>query len=79
MALALDPSKTTSPDASAFKPTTPNQLVWRRFTRHKGAVMGAIGASLVIGFIVIGSIVVPVDQSIRPDPLNNSVRPTALK
>jgi peptide/nickel transport system permease protein len=78
MALALDPTKTSAPEAAAFKPTTPGQLVWRRFLRHKGAVFGAVGAMLVIGFIVVGSLLIKPDQAIRPDPLNILSGPTWL-
>jgi peptide/nickel transport system permease protein len=38
---------------------TPGQLVWRRFRKHRMALVGAIGISLIFLFIVIGSIVVP--------------------
>ncbi len=42
-----------------LKPLTPSQLVWRRFRRHRMALVGAIGAILMIAFIVGGSIAVP--------------------
>ena len=38
---------------------TPGQLAWRRFRKHRMAVIGAIGISLLLLFIIIGSIVVP--------------------
>jgi peptide/nickel transport system permease protein len=38
---------------------TPGQLVWRRFRKHRMALMGAIGAILLILFIVGGSLIVP--------------------
>ena len=38
---------------------TPGQLVWRRFRKHRMALIGAVGIILVILFIVIGSILVP--------------------
>jgi peptide/nickel transport system permease protein len=38
---------------------TPTQLVWRRFRRHRMALMGGIGTVLLILFIIIGSIIVP--------------------
>ncbi|HNA89763.1 MAG TPA: ABC transporter permease [Anaerolineales bacterium] len=40
-------------------PLTPGQLIWRRFRKHRMAVMGGIGAVLLVLFIVIGSIVYP--------------------
>ena len=41
------------------QPLTPGQLVWRRFRKHRMALIGATGIILVILFIVIGSIIVP--------------------
>ena len=38
---------------------TPGQLAWRRFRKHRMALIGAIGISLLLLFIIIGSIVVP--------------------
>ena len=38
---------------------TPGQLVWRRFRRHRMALLGGIGAALLILFIIVGSILVP--------------------
>ena len=49
----------TIPDG---QPLTPNQLIWRRFVRHRGAVLGAIGAGLVVLFILIGSLLVPYER-----------------
>jgi peptide/nickel transport system permease protein len=75
---------TSTPDGALdqmrarIQPITPAQLAWRRFLRHKGAVVGAIGATLIALFIVAGSILVPVDQSVRPDALNILSGPTWL-
>jgi peptide/nickel transport system permease protein len=38
---------------------TPGQLVWRRFRKHRMAMLGAIGAILLVVFIIGGSIIVP--------------------
>ncbi len=38
---------------------TPGQLVWRRFRKHRMAMVGAVGAILLLLFIIVGSIVVP--------------------
>ena len=72
MALAIDTSdgKTNRFEEARLKSVSPNQLLWRRFLRHRAAVMGAIGLLLVAFFIVVGSLLVPVDQSVRPDPQN---------
>ena len=56
------------------QPLTPGQLVWRRFRKHRLALLGAVGISLVIVFIVAGSFVIPEkaantgDLSIRLSP-----------
>ena len=38
---------------------TPGQLAWRRFRKHRMAVIGAVGVTLLLLFIIIGSVVVP--------------------
>jgi len=38
---------------------TPTQLVWRRFRKHRMALLGGIGAVLLVLFIIGGSIIVP--------------------
>lgn len=72
MALAIDntANKIKALDEARFKATSPNQLIWRRFSRHRAAVLGAIGIVLIALFIMLGSLLVPVDQSVRPDALN---------
>lgn len=47
--LAIDETK---------QPLSPGQLVWRRFRRHRMALIGSVGIILVIIFIIAGSIVV---------------------
>jgi peptide/nickel transport system permease protein len=42
-----------------LKPLTPSQLVWRRFRKHKMALVGAVGVILMVTFILVGSFVVP--------------------
>jgi peptide/nickel transport system permease protein len=60
------------------KSLSPNQLVWRRFLHHRAAVIGAIGIGLIAVFIVLGTIMVPVDRAIRPDVTNILGAPTPL-
>jgi peptide/nickel transport system permease protein len=43
----------------SFTPLSPAQLVWRRFRKHRMALIGAIGIALLMLFILIGSILVP--------------------
>ena len=38
---------------------TPGQLAWRRFRKHRLALIGTVGISLLLLFIIIGSVVVP--------------------
>jgi len=42
---------------------TPGQLVWRRFRKHKMALGGAVGAGLLILFIIIGTILIPLEKA----------------
>lgn len=42
---------------------TPTQLVWRRFRRHRTALIGGIGFALVVLYIVLGSIIVGEDKA----------------
>jgi peptide/nickel transport system permease protein len=42
---------------------TPGQLIWRRFRKHRMAVLGMIGFGLLILFIVVGSIFVSADEA----------------
>lgn len=39
-------------------PLTPQQLIWRRFRKHRLAIWGIIGFGLLLTFIIVGSIVV---------------------
>ncbi len=47
----------TSSDAT--KTLTPGQLVWRRFRKHRMALVGGVGVVLLLLFIIVGSIVIP--------------------
>ena len=40
-------------------PLTPGQLVWRRFRKHRMALLGGIGSILLLLFIIGGSIIIP--------------------
>ena len=46
---------------------SPRQLVWRRFRKHRMAVVGAAGFLLLLSFIVVGSILVSESESNRGD------------
>jgi peptide/nickel transport system permease protein len=65
--MAINPtiSEPTTLDAARFVTAeakdalTPGQLVWRRFRKHRMAMIGAIAFILLFIFIVVGSIVFP--------------------
>jgi len=48
-------------------PLTPGQLVWRRFRKHRMAVLGGIGTILLLLFIIGGSIIVPESRANETD------------
>lgn len=55
-------------------PLSPSQLLWRRFRKHKMAIIGFVGFILLLVFILVGSIIIPekkaneVDLSARLSP-----------
>ena len=53
---ALPDSNTSEPIAA---PLSPRQLIWRRFRKHRMALIGAIGIGLLLVFIIVGSMIVP--------------------
>jgi peptide/nickel transport system permease protein len=57
---------------------TPGQLAWRRFRKHRMAVIGAVGISLLLLFIIIGSAVVPETGANNINLYNRLVGPTAI-
>ncbi|MFN8380314.1 MAG: ABC transporter permease [Anaerolineales bacterium] len=40
-------------------PLSPTQLLWRRFRKHKMAIIGFVGFILLLAFILVGSIIIP--------------------
>ncbi len=63
--------------AETKEPLTPGQLVWRRFRKHRMAMLGAIGVILLMVFIIGGSIVVPESAANNTDLLSRLAGPTA--
>jgi peptide/nickel transport system permease protein len=59
-----------------LKPLTPSQLVWRRFRKHRMALIGAIGIILLIAFIVGGSFVIP-ERAANQGELLDRMQPPA--
>ncbi len=57
---------------------TPGQLAWRRFRKHRMALIGAVGVTLLLLFIIIGSVVVPESGANNIDLYNRLIGPTAI-
>ena len=57
---------------------TPGQLAWRRFRKHRMAMIGAVGITILILFIVIGSIVVPETGANNIDLYHRLTGPTLI-
>ncbi len=71
------PSVDVSATNQAKQPLTPGQLVWRRFRKHRMAMLGGIGTIALILFIVIGSIVIPESAANNADLQARLTGPTA--
>jgi peptide/nickel transport system permease protein len=64
-------------DAEAIgQPLTLRQLAWRRFRRHRMALLGAVGILLLLAIIVVGAILVPESQANRSDLRHRLTGPT---
>jgi peptide/nickel transport system permease protein len=65
-------------DAEAIgQPLTLRQLAWRRFRRHRMALLGAVGIILLLAVIVAGAIIVPESQANSSDLRHRLTGPTA--
>ena len=60
-----------------IKPLTPSQLVWRRFRKHRMALVGAVGVILLALFIIAGSIIVPETAANQGDLNQRMLAPAA--
>ncbi|HUH98077.1 MAG TPA: ABC transporter permease [Anaerolineales bacterium] len=56
---------------------TPGQLAWRRFRKHRLALIGAAGITLLFLFVIIGSILVPEIAANSGDLYNRLTAPAA--
>src|SRR5919202_1943920 len=54
------------------------ELAFRRFLRHRAAVAGTIGLTLIILFVIIGSFVYSEEYANTPDVINRLHQPTWL-
>jgi peptide/nickel transport system permease protein len=61
----------------AKQPLTPGQLIWRRFRKHRMAVLGGIGVILLFLFIIGGSLVFPESRANETDLLKRLAGPSA--
>src|SRR5512138_1938120 len=59
------------------KALTPGQLVWRRFRKHRMAVMGGIGVVILLLFIIVGSVIIPESAANSTDLQARLTGPTA--
>jgi peptide/nickel transport system permease protein len=59
------------------QPLTPGQLVWRRFRKHRMALLGGIGAILLLLFIIGGSIIFPESLANNTDLAQRLAGPSA--
>jgi peptide/nickel transport system permease protein len=58
-------------------PLTPGQLVWRRFRKHRMALLGTIGSILLLIFIIGGSIIVPETKANQADLVKRLAPPSS--
>jgi peptide/nickel transport system permease protein len=83
MTMNPDIAEPTSPAAVDFVredakvSLSPAQLVWRRFRKHRMAILGGIGVILLLAFIIIGSFLVPEKSANRGDLLVRLSAPMA--
>ncbi len=56
-------SQSLSREGMSGKILTPGQIIWRRFRKHRMAVLGMIGFTLIVLFVIVGSILVSEEQA----------------
>jgi len=82
MAINPDIAEPTAPAAVDFirveskGALTPTQLVWRRFRKHRMALLGGIGVILLLLFIIGGSIIFPETRANDTDLYSRLTGPT---
>ncbi len=84
MAVNQNIASPTALDASEFvreearQALTPGQLVWRRFRKHRMALIGAVGFLVLFTFIVVGSIIFPEAAANSTDLTNRLTGPSGV-
>jgi peptide/nickel transport system permease protein len=66
-----------APEDTTREALTPGQLVWRRFRKHRLALIGGVGILALVLFVIIGSIVIPESQANTGDLLVRLRAPTS--
>ena len=56
---------------------TPGQLIWRRFRKHRMAMMGGVGVIILLLFILVGSIIIPESAANNADLQSRLSPPSA--
>ncbi len=56
---------------------TPGQLVWRRFRKHRMAMMGGVGVIILLLFILVGSVAIPESAANNADLQSRLSPPSA--
>lgn len=74
---AMAPSADELLDGESRKTLTPGQLVWRRFRKHRMAMVGAAGITVLVLFILIGSLIVPEKIANEADLTRRLAAPSA--
>src|SRR5215212_280638 len=83
--MAINPTVTPEPATFTInsmvaepKPTlTPRQLIWRRFRKHRMALLGGVGVLFLMLFIIGGSIIFPESRANETDLLKRLAGPSA--
>src|SRR5512143_313421 len=75
-----EPTTVSSVDivtAETKQALTPGQLVWRRFRKHRMAMLGGVGVVILLLFIIGGSFIVPESAANQADLVQRLAAPTA--
>lgn len=78
MATTLDKVQPGIPRLKPVKGTSNLSRSMARLRRHRMAIVGAALLVFVFGFVIVGSILIPVQASIRNDTTNTLQQPSAL-
>ncbi len=57
---------------------TPGQLIWRRFRKHRIALIGGVGIVILLLFIIVGSIFIPLEKANYVDLAARLSSPSAV-